>query len=152
MLEFALIQKNCCTETKNENYFPSHYTSLTSNFINNGFLSSVRYLHLSLKSLHFFFFSKKSQHKNSRPLRSKLLIIRTTELITYFISSSALILDSIDGKKGSVKGLCMAEAKRGKVGKEGEASRFLKVIVEVLKCKISEKPNSCITSILQLLD
>jgi putative methyltransferase len=40
-------------------------------------------------------------------------------------------LDSIDGKKGSVKGLCMAEAKRGR--KEGEAARFLKVIVEVLK-------------------
>lgn len=48
---------------------------------------------------------------------------------------SALILDSLDAKKGSVKGLCMAEAKRGKFGKEGEASRFLKVIVEVLKCK-----------------
>jgi len=31
--------------------------------------------------------------------------------------------------------LCMAEAKRGKFGKEGEAARFLKVIVEVLKCK-----------------
>lgn len=29
----------------------------------------------------------------------------------------------------------MAEAKRGKFGKEGEASRFLKIIVEVLKCR-----------------
>lgn len=28
----------------------------------------------------------------------------------------------------------MAEAKRGRYGKEGEAARFLKVIVEVLKC------------------
>ena len=50
---------------------------------------------------------------------------------------SALILDSLDAKKGSVKGLCMAEAKRAKFGKEGEASRFLKVIVEVLKCAFS---------------
>lgn len=31
----------------------------------------------------------------------------------------------------------MAEAKRGKFGKEGEASRFLKVVVEVLKCAFS---------------
>ncbi|KAK4701027.1 25S rRNA (cytosine2278-C5)-methyltransferase, partial [Phenoliferia sp. Uapishka_3] len=50
-----------------------------------------------------------------------------------FYHRSALILDSLDAKKGSVKGLCMAEAKRGKFGKEGEAARFLKVIVEVLK-------------------
>jgi putative methyltransferase len=47
------------------------------------------------------------------------------------------LLDSIDAKKGSLKGLCMAEAKRGKFGKEGEAARFLKVIVEVLKCQSS---------------
>lgn len=33
--------------------------------------------------------------------------------------------------------MCMAEAKRGKFGKEGEAARFLKVIVEVLKCQSS---------------
>ena len=46
-----------------------------------------------------------------------------------------MILDALDERKGSVKGLCMAEAKRGKFGKEGEAARFLKVIVEVLKCK-----------------
>ena len=51
-----------------------------------------------------------------------------------FYHRSALILDSIDAKRGSIKGLCMAEAKRGRQGKEGEASRFLKVIVEVLKC------------------
>lgn len=48
---------------------------------------------------------------------------------------SALILDALDAKKGSVKGLCMAEAKRGSYQKQGEASRFLKVIIETLKCK-----------------
>lgn len=50
-------------------------------------------------------------------------------------NSAALILDSLDQKKGSVKGLCMAEAKKGK--KVGEGARFLKVVVEVLKCKAS---------------
>ncbi|KAM0746281.1 S-adenosyl-L-methionine-dependent methyltransferase [Meredithblackwellia eburnea MCA 4105] len=50
-----------------------------------------------------------------------------------FYHRAALILDSLDAKKGSVKGLCMAEAKRGKFQKAGEASRFLKVIIEVLK-------------------
>ena len=34
----------------------------------------------------------------------------------------------------------MAEAKRGRYGKEGEAARFLKVIVEVLKCTSTESP------------
>lgn len=53
-----------------------------------------------------------------------------------FYHRAALILDSLDAKRGSVKGLCMAEGKRGRFGKEGEAARFLKVIVEVLKCKL----------------
>lgn len=48
-----------------------------------------------------------------------------------FYHRSALILDALDAKKGSVKGLCMAEAKRGR--KDGEGARFLKVIVQVLK-------------------
>ncbi|GAA5954128.1 hypothetical protein JCM8115_003318 [Rhodotorula mucilaginosa] len=48
-----------------------------------------------------------------------------------FYHRAALILDSLDQKKGSVKGLCMAEAKKGK--KVGEGARFLKVVVEVLK-------------------
>lgn len=49
-----------------------------------------------------------------------------------FYHRAGLILDSLDNKKGSVKGLCMAEAKKGK--KVGEGARFLKVVVEVLKC------------------
>ncbi|GAA6041424.1 hypothetical protein JCM8097_005244 [Rhodosporidiobolus ruineniae] len=48
-----------------------------------------------------------------------------------FYHRAGLILDSLDNKKGSVKGLCMAEAKKGK--KVGEGARFLKVVVEVLK-------------------
>ncbi|BGP20629.1 hypothetical protein JCM10213_007165 [Rhodosporidiobolus nylandii] len=48
-----------------------------------------------------------------------------------FYHRAALILDSLDQKKGSVKGLCMAEAKKGK--RQGEGARFLKVVVEVLK-------------------
>lgn len=46
--------------------------------------------------------------------------------------SAALILDSLDQKKGSVKGLCMTEGKKGR--KEGEGGRFLKIVIEVLKC------------------
>ncbi|GAA5977190.1 hypothetical protein JCM11641_003871 [Rhodosporidiobolus odoratus] len=48
-----------------------------------------------------------------------------------FYHRAGLILDSLDAKKGSVKGLCMAEAKKGK--RQGEGARFLKVVVEVLK-------------------
>ncbi|GAA6020708.1 hypothetical protein JCM10207_001993 [Rhodosporidiobolus poonsookiae] len=48
-----------------------------------------------------------------------------------FYHRAASILDALDSKKGSVKGLCMAEAKKGR--KEGEGARFLKVVVEVLK-------------------
>lgn len=55
--------------------------------------------------------------------------------LTSVCNSAALILDSLDQKKGSVKGLCMAEAKKGK--KVGEGARFLKVVVEVLKCRDS---------------
>ncbi|SGY81870.1 BQ5605_C009g05531 [Microbotryum silenes-dioicae] len=50
-----------------------------------------------------------------------------------FYKRAALILDALDEKKGSVKGLCMAEAKRSREGRPGEAARFLKVTVEVLK-------------------
>lgn len=52
-------------------------------------------------------------------------------------------MDALDAKKGSVKGLCMAEAKRGKFGKEGEAARFLKVVVEVLKCEQPKPRHLC---------
>ncbi|GAA6059682.1 hypothetical protein JCM10212_000069 [Sporobolomyces blumeae] len=48
-----------------------------------------------------------------------------------FYHRSALILDALDNKKGSVKGLCMAEAKKSK--KQGEGARFLKVVVQVLQ-------------------
>ncbi|GAA5997571.1 rRNA (cytosine-C5-)-methyltransferase RCM1 [Rhodotorula paludigena] len=48
-----------------------------------------------------------------------------------FYHRAGLILDALDNKKGSVKGLCMAEAKKGR--KAGEGARFLKVVVEVLK-------------------
>ncbi|GAA5884032.1 hypothetical protein JCM6882_002108 [Rhodosporidiobolus microsporus] len=48
-----------------------------------------------------------------------------------FYHRAAAILDSLDNKKGSVKGLCMAEANKGR--KAGEGARFLKVVVEVLK-------------------
>ncbi|GAA5876439.1 hypothetical protein JCM8547_002126 [Rhodosporidiobolus lusitaniae] len=48
-----------------------------------------------------------------------------------FYHRAAGVLDSLDNKKGSVKGLCMAEANKGK--KQGEGARFLKVVVEVLK-------------------
>lgn len=42
-------------------------------------------------------------------------------------------MDSLDAKKGSVKGLCMSEAKKSK--KVGEGARFLGVVINVLKCK-----------------
>ncbi|BGP28005.1 nucleus protein [Rhodotorula toruloides] len=48
-----------------------------------------------------------------------------------FYHRSALILDALDAKKGSVKGLCMSEATKSR--KPGEGARFLKVVVEVLK-------------------
>ncbi|GAA5943672.1 rRNA (cytosine-C5-)-methyltransferase RCM1 [Sporobolomyces koalae] len=48
-----------------------------------------------------------------------------------FYHRTALILDSLDAKKGSVKGLCMSEAKKSK--KPGEGARFLGVVVNVLK-------------------
>ncbi|KAK4056352.1 hypothetical protein OIO90_002495 [Microbotryomycetes sp. JL221] len=47
-----------------------------------------------------------------------------------FYHRCAAILDSLDAKKGSIKGLCMQEAKKSR--KEGEAGRFLKVLVGVL--------------------
>lgn len=50
-----------------------------------------------------------------------------------FYHRSALILDALDAKKGSVKGLCMSEATKSR--KPGEGARFLKVVVEVLKCE-----------------
>ncbi|GAA6048783.1 hypothetical protein JCM3770_003964 [Rhodotorula araucariae] len=48
-----------------------------------------------------------------------------------FYHRAGLILDALDNKKGSVKGLCMAEANKGR--KVGEGARFLKVVVECLK-------------------
>lgn len=48
-------------------------------------------------------------------------------------NSAGLILDALDNKKGSVKGLCMAEANKGR--RAGEGARFLKVVVECLKCQ-----------------
>ncbi|GAA6006644.1 hypothetical protein JCM11491_003129 [Sporobolomyces phaffii] len=48
-----------------------------------------------------------------------------------FYHRTALILDSLDSKKGSVKGLCMSEAKKSK--KPGEGARFLGVVINVLK-------------------
>ncbi|GAA5902207.1 rRNA (cytosine-C5-)-methyltransferase RCM1 [Sporobolomyces salmoneus] len=48
-----------------------------------------------------------------------------------FYHRTALILDSLDNKKGSVKGLCMSEAKKSK--KPGEGARFLGVVINVLK-------------------
>ncbi|GAA5998974.1 hypothetical protein JCM5350_004632 [Sporobolomyces pararoseus] len=50
-----------------------------------------------------------------------------------FYHRTALILDSLDNKKGSVKGLCMSEAKKSK--KPGEGARFLGVVINVLKFK-----------------
>ncbi|KAM0789834.1 hypothetical protein ACM66B_006681 [Microbotryomycetes sp. NB124-2] len=47
-----------------------------------------------------------------------------------FYHRCGVILDALDAKKGSIKGLCMQEAKRSR--KEGEAGRFLKVLVGVL--------------------
>ncbi|KAK4051534.1 hypothetical protein OIV83_002674 [Microbotryomycetes sp. JL201] len=47
-----------------------------------------------------------------------------------FYHRCGAILDALDVKKGSIKGLCMSEAKRSR--KEGEAGRFLKVLVGVL--------------------
>ena len=69
--------------------------------------------------------------------------------LTSVCNSAALILDSLDQKKGSVKGLCMAEAKKGK--KVGEGARFLKVVVEVLKCRFPRslsrtRPHPCLNS------
>ncbi|GAA5927413.1 hypothetical protein JCM3775_002539 [Rhodotorula graminis] len=48
-----------------------------------------------------------------------------------FYHRAGLILDALDNKKGSVKGLCMAEANKGR--KVGEGARFLKVVIECLK-------------------
>ncbi|GAA5949620.1 hypothetical protein JCM21900_002473 [Sporobolomyces salmonicolor] len=48
-----------------------------------------------------------------------------------FYHRAALILDALDNKKGSVKGLCMSEAT--KTRKPGEGARFLKVVVQVLQ-------------------
>ena len=59
-----------------------------------------------------------------------------------FYHRSALILDSLDAKKGSVKGLCMQEAKRNKWAKQGEGSRFLKIVIETLKCAYPTCPQA----------
>lgn len=67
------------------------------------------------------------------PPSCPLLVANPGNSLTSACNSAALILDSLDQKKGSVKGLCMAEAKKGK--KVGEGARFLKVVVEVLKCR-----------------
>lgn len=54
-----------------------------------------------------------------------------------FYHRCGIILDLIDLKRGSIKGLCMNEAKKTSTKKLGEAARFLKVIIQVLKCMLA---------------